>query len=43
MPLIRSLFFAPANRPDLVAKFPRMKLINVVTVFFLMCPVVFYV
>src|SRR6187455_455581 len=23
MPLIRSLFFAPANRPDLVAKFPR--------------------
>src|SRR5580765_3384052 len=27
----------------LVAKFPRMKLINVVTVFFLVCPVVFYV
>ena len=23
MPVIRSLFFAPANRPDLVAKFPR--------------------
>ena len=23
MPTIRSLFFAPANRPDLVAKFPR--------------------
>ena len=23
MPIIRSLFFAPANRPDLVAKFPR--------------------
>jgi len=23
MPLVRSLFFAPANRPDLVAKFPR--------------------
>lgn len=21
--MIRSLFFAPANRPDLVAKFPR--------------------
>ena len=27
----------------LVARFPRMKLINVVTVFFLVCPVVFYV
>ena len=22
-PVIRSLFFAPGNRPDLVAKFPR--------------------
>ena len=27
----------------LVAKFPRMKLINVVTVFFIVCPPVFYV
>jgi AAA family ATP:ADP antiporter len=26
----------------LVAKFPRMKLINIVTVFFIACPVVFY-
>ena len=37
------LAFAVPYYGRLVAAFPRMKLINVVTVFFLICPVVFYV
>jgi AAA family ATP:ADP antiporter len=37
------LAFAVPYYGRLVAAFPRMKLINVVTMFFLVCPVVFYV
>jgi len=37
------LAFAVPYYGRLVAAFPRMKLINVVTAFFLICPVVFYV
>jgi len=36
------LAFAVPYYGRLVAKFPRMKLINTVTAFFLVCPVVFY-
>jgi len=36
------LAFAVPYYGRLVAAFPRMKLINVVTVFFLVCPVIFY-
>ena len=38
-----ALAFAVPYYGRLVATFPRMKLINVVTVFFLVCPIVFYV
>jgi AAA family ATP:ADP antiporter len=38
-----ALAFAVPAYGRLVATFPRMKLINVVTVFFLVCPLLFYV